>query len=114
MIKKIALLAILIGIFIAGNLIADEGAVGLYLTVLHDYNSVPYASQYVEATIGGVYQDGTTNDDGLVKFGWKNCEGYYYLETVIDDVTYYKTVWKPYGQIINVTWVIHVEEHDPE
>lgn len=114
MIKKLVILAILLGLFVTGSLIADEGQVGLNLTVVHEFNSVPYAYQDVEATINGVYQDGTTNNDGLVKFGWKSCEGYYYLVTVIDGVTYYKTVWKPGGQIINVTWVIHVEMHDPE
>lgn len=114
MFKKIAILAILLGLFVAGSLIADLGQVGLNLTVVSEYNSVPYAYQDVEATINGSTQYKTTDGNGLAKFGWKNCEGYYYLETVIDDVTYYKTVWKPYGQIINVTWVIHVEEHDPE
>ena len=114
MIKKIAITAILLSLFVAGSLIADEGLVGLNLTILHEYNSEPYAFQDVEATINGTPQNKTTNVNGEASFGWKNCEGYYYLETEIDDVTYYKTVWKPYGQVINVTWIIHVEMHDPE
>ncbi len=117
MFKKIALIAILLGMLTAGSLIADNpptGQVGLVLTLLHEYNAVPYDHQLVIATINGIQQDKETNDDGVASFGWKNCEGNYYLETEIDDVTYYKTVWKPMGQVINVTWVIHVEMHDPE
>lgn len=114
MIKKIALLAILIGIFIAGNLIADEGIVGLYLTVLHDYNSVPYDYQPVSATISGVTQYKVTDENGLAKFGWKAASGIYYIETEIDGEIYTTTVEKQAGVIANRTWYIHEIKHDPE
>ena len=118
MFKKIAITAILLGLFLAGSLIADNpptGQVGLYLTLLHEYNAVPYRNQYVTATINGIPQDKETDDNGVAWFGWKNIEGYYYLETEIDGVTFHKTVWKPMGVVIEVTWLIHVgPQHDYE
>ncbi|MEA3475983.1 MAG: hypothetical protein U9R23_06075 [Candidatus Cloacimonadota bacterium] len=116
MFKKIAITAILLGLFVAGSLIADNpsGQVGLVLTLLHEYNAVPYDNQLVKATINEILQERTTDDNGVARFGWKNIEGYYYLETEIDGVTYYKTVWKPMGVVIEVTWVIHREMHDSE
>ena len=114
MIKKIVVLAILIGIFIAGNLLADEGSVGLYLTVLHDYNSTPYVGQTIIATISGVQQVHDTDINGLAKFGWKASSGIYYIETEINGERYTTTVEKQAGVIANRTWYIHEIIHDPE
>jgi len=114
MFKKIAILGILLGLFFAGNLIADEGAVGLRLTVLSAYNSEPYQNQPVEATISGVTQNKDTNDNGLVKFGWLASSGIYYIETVIDGETYTTTVEKQAGVVANRTWYIQEIKHDPE
>jgi hypothetical protein len=114
MIKKIALLAIIIGIFLIGNLLADEGSVGLYLTVLHDYNSVPYKYQLVKVTILDVEQQNETDENGLAKFGWKAASGIYYIETEIDGETYTTTVEKQAGVIANRTWIIHEIKHEEE
>ncbi|MBC8526527.1 MAG: hypothetical protein H8D22_06650 [Candidatus Cloacimonetes bacterium] len=114
MIKKIVVLAILIGILIAGNLLADEGQVGLYLTVLSAYNSEPYQNQLVYATINDVIQDKYTNSSGLAKYGWKASSGIYYIETEINGETYTTTVEKQAGVIANRTWYIQEIKHDPE
>lgn len=114
MFKKIAILGILLGLFFAGNLIADEGAVGLRLTVLSAYNSIPYENQLVIATINGTPQDKRTDENGLVKFGWLSSSGIYYIETEINGETYTTTVEKQSGVVANRTWYIQEIKHDPE
>ncbi len=115
MIKKIVLLAILTTILICGNLVAaGEDAVGLRLTVLSAYNSIPYEDQAVKAIISGVTQNKDTDENGLVKFGWLSSSGIYYIETVIDGETYTTTVEKQAGVVANRTWYIQEIKHDPE
>ncbi|MCD6328899.1 MAG: hypothetical protein J7M10_00855 [Candidatus Cloacimonetes bacterium] len=115
MCKKIALLAIIITIFIAGNVLADEGPCGLYLTVMTSTNPEPYQGQWVKATINGVEQNNDTNSNGLVKFGWLGSTGIYYIETVIDEETYTTTVEKPEsGVAVFYTWYIQLREHEEE
>lgn len=114
MYKKVLVTAILLGLFVAGSLIADEGQVGLYLTVLSAYNSEPYQNQLVYATINDVTQDKYTNSSGLAKYGWKSSSGIYYIETEINGETYTTTVEKIAGVIANRTWYIQEIKHDPE
>ena len=60
------------------------------------YNTI--ADHPVTCTCNGIPETKDTNSGGLVKFGSNPEEGYYYIETVIDGDTYYRTVWHTAGE----------------
>ncbi|MCK4359474.1 MAG: hypothetical protein KAW92_12195 [Candidatus Cloacimonetes bacterium] len=109
MIKKILMGAILLGLLTAGILIASMALPGVHVTVINGMTKEPIADQTVYLTYDGETTNKDTDDDGEVWLGSNYDEGYYYIETIWNNTTFSKTVWKPEGQQVYVTIVTIIE-----
>ena len=112
MFKKIGIIAILFSLFLVGSLIASTAMAGLFLTLENGFNNNPIDYHPVDFTFDGETTTRNTNSDGLVKFGSQGDEGHIYVETIWDNHTYYKTIYKPAGVQIYETWTLFPVDDD--
>lgn len=110
MINKIAVIAILISIFIAGNLLAFDDMPGVVVTLIdEDENVIPDQLIICEMHIDGqiTIDYDFTDVDGEANFGAAGDEGIYFMITEYDGVVYNNTVAKNPGQRI-LTWQVGI------